>query len=278
MLAARPLLLAILLASMLGAHAAELVMETFALKHRTIEEIIPVLRPLIPPPGVVTGLNDRLVVKTTPDNLSAVAEVLGRIDQPPRRLVISVRQERAETLDALGASLDARVRAGDLTLSTGKAGRGEGSRAGVQVYGTESRDEGVTVQQVQTIEGHPALIRAGTSVPVGERYVFVGPAGVGVADSVRYLDLATGFYALPRVSGDRVTLDLSPHSARLGSAGGGVVDAQSAQAVVSGRLGEWLAVASSAEADTGRSGGIVYSTRKRGEMNRLILLKVEELP
>jgi hypothetical protein len=272
----RPVVLAALLTSVPCAGAAELVTETFALKYRTVEELAPVLRPLVPAPGVVTGLGDRLVVKTTPDNLSAVAEVLGRIDRPPRRLVISVRQERAENLDAIRASLDARVRAGDTTLSTGRPGPGEGSRARAQVYGTESRDEGVTLQHVQALEGRSALIRAGTSVPVNEGYVFVGPGGVGVADSVRYLDLTTGFYALPRVSGDRVTLDLSPYSARL--AGGGVIDTQSAATVVSGRLGEWLVVASSAETDTDRGTGIVYSTRKRGEMNRLILLKVDELP
>lgn len=264
-----------LLAAALATTAGELVTEVFPLHFRTVEEVAPVLRPLVPPPGAVTGLGDRLVVKTTPENLPAVAEVLGRIDQAPRRLLIRVRQDREENLDALRASAEARLRAGDLRLSTGRPGGDSGAR--VEVYGTESRDEGTTEQQVQTIDGRAALIRAGTSVPVGEQYLFVGPAGAGVAGSVRYLDLATGFYALPRVSGDQVTLELSPFSARPSGSGGGAFDTQAASSVVSGRLGEWLVVASSVESGEDRGSGILYSTRRRGETHRLILLRVDEL-
>jgi type II secretory pathway component GspD/PulD (secretin) len=283
---ARLAALALLLLGAALARAEGLVVEVIGLKHSTVDQVLPVLRPLVPAPGAVTGMNDQLVVRATPETLQSVRDVLERIDRAPRRLLISVRQERAENLDALGASLAGRVQAGDLTLSSGRAGSagvaagGEraGSRARVQVLGTESRDEGVVVQQVQALEGRSALIRVGQSVPVGERYVLAGPGGVTVADTVRYLDVSSGFYVLPRVSGDQVTLEISPHSARLSSAGGGVVDGQRADTVLSGRLGEWLVVASSANSDTARDVGVVYSTRRRGESNRLILVRVEEVP
>jgi hypothetical protein len=271
----RALAVVTLLAVALAAAASGLVTEVFTLRFRTVDEVASVLRPLVPAPGAVTGLGDRLVVKTTAENLPAVAEVLGRIDQAPRRLLIRVRQEREENLDALRASAEARLRAGDLRLSTGRPGGDSGAR--VEVYGTTSRDEGTTEQQVQTIDGRAALIRAGTSVPVGEQYLFVGPAGAGVAGSVRYLDLATGFYALPRVSGDQVTLELSPFSARASGSGGGVIDTQAASSVVSGRLGDWLVVASSVESGDDRGSGILSSTRRRGDTQRLILLRVDEL-
>ena len=268
----------VLVASALGAAAEELVIQVYALQYRTVEEVAPVLRPLVPEPGAVTGLGDRLVVKTSPGNLSTVEEVLSQLDREPRRLMISVRQEREEDLDALGASVGARVRVGDATVTAGRPGPGAGNRARVEVYGTDSRDEGVTTQKVQTLEGRAALVRAGTSVPVGEQYVFVGPGGPGVAGTVRYLDLATGFYALPRLSGDRVTLELSPFAARPAGVGGGVVDTQAASTVVSTRLGEWVVVASSVESAQDRGTGTVYSTRRRGETNRVILLRVDEVP
>lgn len=272
------ILLFILGAGAPGTPASELVIQVYALQYRTVEEVAPALRPLVPEPGAVTGLGDRLVVKTSPENLSTVQEVLNQLDREPRRLMIRVRQEREENLDALGASVGARVRVGDATVSAGRTGPGAGNRARVDVYGTDSRDEGVTTQKVQTLEGRAALVRAGTSVPVGERYVFVGPGGAGVASTVRYLDLATGFYALPRLSGDRVTLELSPFAARPAGVGGGVVDTQAASTVVSTRLGEWVVVASSVESAQDRGTGTVYATRRRGEANRVILLRVDEVP
>ena len=279
--------LAALLVLWLGStlvQAGDLVVEVIGLRHSTVEDVLPVLRPLVPPPGGMSGMNGQLVVRATADDLEVVREVLDRIDRAPRRLLISVRQELAEHIDALGASLAGRVRAGDAAFSVGRGGlagatgdRGPvGGRVGV--LGTEGRDEGVTVQQVQGLEGRPALIRTGQSVPVGERFVLAGPAGLTVADTVRYLDLTTGFYVLPRVSGDQVTVEISPHRMRLGSAGGGVVDGQRADTVLSGQLGDWIVVASSADSDVARESGTVYSTRRRGEVHRLILVRVEELP
>jgi type II secretory pathway component GspD/PulD (secretin) len=287
-MAGRPLVVVAVLALSLSVQAGETAIETFDLEYRTAEEVVPLLRPLVPRPGVVTGMRDQVIVRGSPEAIQAVAEVLERLDRAPRRLMISVRQERSGSLDALGASLEARVRTGEVTASAGgppeaegglTAGvSSEGAGARARVLGTRTRDEAALLQQVQTLEGRAALIRTGESVPVGERYVVVGPAGAGVADTVRYLDVTSGFWVLPRVSGDRVTLEVSPHSARLAERGAGVVDVQSAETVVSGRLGDWIVVASTAHTDSGASTGIAHSTRRRGELGRLILVRVEELP
>lgn len=270
------------------ARAEALVVETFTLRYLTVEEAVPVLRPLVSEQGAVTGMHSQLIVRGTRADLDSVAAVLDQVDRAPRRLVLSVRQERAASVDRRGGSVDARVEAGDVTLSTGRdhrpgpglsvGGGGERSRADVRVIGTRGRDEGTILQRVQTLEGRAALVRTGQSVPVGERYVFLGPGGAGVADTVRYLDVATGFWVLPRVSGDEVTLELSAYAAQLPARGGGAVATQRADAVLSGRLGEWIEVASTTSAERGSEAGIVYGTRRRDEGSHVILLRVEELP
>lgn len=287
-MAGRPLVVVAALALSLSVRAGDAAIGTFDLEHRTAEEVVPLIRPLVPSPGVVTGMGDQLIVRGSPEAIQAVADVLERIDRAPRRLMVSVRQERAGSLDALEASLAARVRAGEVTASVGgPRDAGAGATAGVRsddvlararVLGTRTRDEGAVLQQVQTLEGRAALIRTGESVPVGERYVVVGPAGAGPADTVRYLDVTSGFWVLPRVSGDQVTLEVSPYSARLAERGAGVVDVQRAETVVSGRLGDWIVVASTAHTEASASAGVAHSTRRRGELGRLILVRVEELP
>jgi len=70
------------------------------------------------------------------------------------------------------------------------------------------------VQTLQLLEGNSAFVRTGQSAPVPQRQVLRtivnGQIVERVIDSVEYRDVMTGFYALPRLAGDRVTLEISP--------------------------------------------------------------------
>ncbi|MCW8880707.1 MAG: hypothetical protein OQK92_00240, partial [Sedimenticola sp.] len=37
-------------------------------------------------------MNDQLIIRTSPENLSEIRKIIQRLDQPPRRLMIAVRQ------------------------------------------------------------------------------------------------------------------------------------------------------------------------------------------
>ena len=263
----------------------ELVTEVIPLGYRTLQEMIPVVEPLVPPPGTVTGMNDQLVVRTTPDNIAAIKDVLSKLDSPPRKLVISVRQGRWEDLRMYLAESTGSYRKDDVKISAGeplREGRGasasvdgdRNSRINARVWSNRSQDDEVGIQRIQAVEGREAFIQTGKSVPVADRYRY-GWRGAG--GSVRYKDVPTGFYVLPRVKGDRVTLDVSPFSSRQSPHGGAKFDYQTANTVVSGRLGEWILVGGSEEDGTFSGKGTVYSTRRDSNVNKTILLKVTEL-
>ncbi len=268
--------------------AQSMVTEVITLHYRTVDEVATILKPLVPPPGAVTGLQSQLVVRTTPENLQAVREVLEKVDQAPRRLMISVKQERNADTNGLRTDLSGRITAGDLTVSSGRPeARGTGlvvnatseagSRGSMRVLSTRSANNEVGVQRIQALEGRPAFIRAGRSVPVAERSLISSGTGTTVQDTVSYKDVTSGFYVLPRVSGNRVTLEIAPHSAHLSRGGGGKIDFQEARTVISGRLGEWLEVGGTLGESTDSGSGTAYSTRRRGDSSTVILLKVEEL-
>ena len=149
------------------------------------------------------------------------------------------------------------------------------SRINARVWGNRSQDDEVGIQRVRAVEGQEAFIQTGKSVPVADRYRY-GWRGTG--GSVRYKDVPTGFYVLPRVNGDRVNLEVSPFSSRESPHGGAKFDYQTANTVVSGRLGEWIAVGGSEEDPTFSGRGTTYSTRRDSNVNKSILLKVTELP
>ncbi|MGH8598792.1 MAG: hypothetical protein ACREXT_19265 [Gammaproteobacteria bacterium] len=56
-----------------------------------------------------------------------------------------------------------------------------------------------------------------------------GPSGVFITEGIQYRDLNSGFYIVPRVNSEQVTLSISPQRERLDPTGGGATDTQSAQ-------------------------------------------------
>lgn len=90
--------------------------------------------------------------------------------------------------------------------------------AGVRLYQDRSRESDTGVHHVQTLEGREAHIGTGTSLPLGERTIYARSGGARVHDAIRYRDLTSGFYVVPSLNGNIVTLDISSRSMRTTSA------------------------------------------------------------
>jgi len=257
----------------LAAAADEL--EIITLKYRSAEQVIPVIRPLIAPGGSVSGMQNQLVLRTTKANLEDIRKVLASLDAQPRRLMIYVRQDAESASTQHGAELSGRVGSG--AVGPGERARGQ-SRPGVtaRIYDSRGATDDRITQQLQVLEGNPAYIHVGQSVPVPAQTVTRTPNGLVVTDSVTYRDLTTGFEVVPRVSGERVFLDISPRrEIPAGSRGG--ADVQRAVTSVSGRLGEWLELGGSSRDESRSDSGLLRGGTGARTDTRRIWVKVEEL-
>lgn len=236
------------------------------LRYRSADEVIPILKPLLVPGGTISGLQDKLVVRTTAPNLAELRKVLDLIDAVPARLMILVRQEAS----AIGSDQDAEV--------SGRVGSGSDSvRARVQ--SSRSDRSGGGTQSVQIVEGNAAFIRHGTSVPIRSRQTTIGPGGVMThTDTIEHRDVDTGFYAQPRLSGDRVTVQLAARRDSLSEAGRGALRIERVEAVVSGRLGEWIEVAGIEQDEIRDDAGTIYYRSSSGADRRRTFIKVERMP
>lgn len=264
---------------------AEMVLEVLPLKYRTVEEVLPILKPLVAKEGTVSGMNNRLIVRTTPANLAELRRVLDDLDRAPRRLLITVRQSADRSEEGSGARLSGEIGGsrGRLTLPEDRSDRGAVAEARqgdsalrARVYGTQSTEQGGETQQLQVLEGRSAYIQVGRSIPVPQRQTVISGGRVTVYDTTSYQDATRGFYVLPRVSGDRVTLEINPQSNTPGTRPG-EVNVQQISTVVSGRLGEWLEVGGVSQERSSEASGTVYSTRSLSTDQRRVLLKVEEM-
>jgi len=275
--------------SLLGlAHAAEKqVLEVIPLGYRQAEEIIPMLRPLLAPGGTVSGMKNQLIVRTTPANLAELKKVLAAVDAAPRRLMISVRQTSGMDDSRDAASLQGSVGVGDNARVTVPGRRNTGD-PGVSVQTGRTRVEGniastqsarndQVTQTVQVLEGNPAFIRAGQSVIVPNNQVIDSLTGGTIIQGGQTVQANTGFYATPRVSGHRVTLEISTSRERLRNPDVGAVSGQHVSTVVSGQLGEWIEIGGSTQSMEREEGEVLARTRDARRHDTRLLLKVDEV-
>ena len=223
-------------------------LEIIPLRHRTVDQVLPALRPLLEPGGTLSGQNSQLFVRTSPGNLAELKQALEAIDRPLRRLQISVRFD--EALDAASQGVEASGRIGN-----------RGAR--VDVRGQDSRSSGSerVDQRIQVLEGGRAFIMTGQSVPMPT---------TTTRDTMVIRETATGFEAMPRLAGDTVLLDIAPRRETLDQQ-------QHLATTVRARLGEWFEVGGAATSTQRDDRGIASASRSRSTESRRVWLKVEEI-
>lgn len=245
--------------------AADTRLEVFDLKHRPADQLVATVQPLLAEDEVVQGHGFQLILRARPQTIDQVRTLLQRLDRAPQRLRISVRHTADVSNVRRGVAAGGRV----------KPGEGE---VRVRVYGTDDRQDSSASQQIQVLEGNPAFIAFGQSVPVGERTLIIDHGGGTVHDSVRYRDVTSGFYVLPHVVDQRVHLRISPRRETLSPSGAGVVDVQRASTVIEGPLREWIELGGTLDRSAEEGRGIVYSTTGRSLWRSRIAVKVDVLP
>lgn len=228
-------------------------LEIIPLRASTVERVLPALRPLLEPGATLSGMNNQLFLRASAGNRAEIRRALAAIDRPARQLEIRISRQRGA--DGNSAGMDGQAR----------------------VWGTQALRQENASQVVRALEGSPAQIQIGQSLPVPMRQVILGPSGAVVSDTTVYRDIAQGFQVLPTVSGNLVTLELFQQAESAGPYGAGSVNGQRLSTTVSGRLGEWIRVGGSGQsAEAGQFGTAGLSSREMRDQQSL-WLRVDEV-
>lgn len=254
--------------------------EVITLHHRSAEDLIPLLQPLVGETGVVSGRGDQLLLRTTPERLSQIRTLLTQLDRPPRRLRISVQQlSHAEDQQRNGA-----VR-GSLQYRADGPKDADGGSTWLHGEAKErsTRRADRLLQQVQVLDGNEAYIQVGKDIPQVRSIELVNPAYPdgdvsGGYYGIQRRTVTSGFYVRPRVHGDWVTLEIAPQREQQAPRGGGRIDTHQVATTLTGPLGEWLELGRVRSDDRVTDQEVIRSTRFEDQREARILVKVEVLP
>ena len=264
-------------------------MKVVQLQHRSADEVLPLIRPLLSDGEVASGMGDQLILSTSPEKLAQIKQILASFDRAPRRLRISVMQDVDQATLARMREVSGRVRLGNSArLDVPGSGNQNGLNVQLQQGGDtlnariedrDSQNKDHKTQKVSVLEGGRAYIRVGQTVPIPQRQIIQHPWGTEVVEQTQYQDVSSGFYVSPRIRGDNVTLDISTQNDSLGNMQGNypVQNVQRSATTVSGRLGEWMEMGGVSQHQESRNDSLSSRSSSSTDDNRNIFIKVEEI-
>jgi hypothetical protein len=227
------------------------------LKVRDAQDLIRMLRPLAGPEVAIGGSDRHLILRAAPERLDELSRIVSELDRPARPLVISVFQGRMAETQPLGSGPEAK---------TGEAATAPALESGeTRVHRTAGRLD--ATQRIRVGEGEPAFIAAGSRRPHSDYVFSFAPAGLYPWGRSEVRHNARGFLVRAHVIGDSVSVELEPflEHVRVEEAAS---ELQRARSRVSGRLGEWIAVAQTEVGEVPEAKGALrrHSTPGPGEL------------
>ncbi len=245
------------------------VMEIIPLYHRTAEDIKPILIPLLEGSEQVIANNSSLIIKATPARLEELKRLINNLDTPLNNLTITVIQSKTKTAEQLNASANIRL----------YTNRHNTSKLSGQIRGRFAQTEGLnqsdSTQVINTLEGRSATIKTGVTYPV--QNINITNSGYGypsISSNTQLIETSTGFIVTPRLSGDQVTLEITPWSDHLNNRGS--IDSHGANTTIRVRLGEWVEIGGISENSQTTINGTLSHAYSTANNNLRLLIKVEK--
>jgi hypothetical protein len=254
-----------------GLVLADYPIEIIPLRHQTVEQMLPVLKPFAGDGGTVTGMNGQLIIKASPQNLQQLRSIVNKFDRTPRQLRILVRQGEIAQGQRRGVAVNGSIPVGEHgNISIGGS---DDNEVNVHIQDRFYSRDSQADRYVRATEGMPAFIRTGVSVPLTTTYAdHWGRYRVEHS----YHDVASGFYVIPWINGNRVSLEISPfRGAPVGNSG--MVRVQEINTRVGGRLGEWIGIGGIEVQDNTGGDGISGAGSRSSVSQMPVSVKVELL-
>lgn len=250
-----------------SAWAAGQSLEMIELQHRSAQELLPILRPLLGPGEAVSGRDGQLILRAGPETLQRLRPVIRRLDTARRDLRIEVLRSRRMLSDAERLEAAARISVGGAS-TPGPASDASATLKieGGRRYATASQD---SLHSLRVTEGRRAYIDTGGAVPYPSAVISGGVVQGGIA----YQRLREGFAVLPQLQGDAVRLHIEPIAERPDPATG-AVERQAAATVLNARLGEWVLLGGVSEGRRQHAAAAGSRYRSGGRNDWYIYLRV----
>ena len=245
-------------------------MEIITVNNRPASEVKTLLAPLLQPEDVVVANGANLIIRTTPERLIEIQQIISKLDTPLENLIITVVQGRNISADEFNAAANFKAH-----ITTRDSYRNP-VQVSARLRQTKNNSTTDNTQTLRTLDGQPAYIKVGNVDPV--KNIQHHPSNYGypaISTHTQYIEASTGFAVTPRLTGkNQVILDISPWSDQMGN--NRQISTQGAHTTLQAKLGEWLEIGGNIENSQSTTRGIMSEVRSTQTGSMHILIKVEK--
>lgn len=244
------------------------------LQHRFAEDLLPMIQPLAGEDGVVTGMQNQLIIRAQPERLTEIEQVIASMDVARTHLKITVR--RQNQLDASQSEVDisGRKRIGNVAISTSRYPRQAQDGAQIDIQNNNSTLKQNNQQFINVVDGEFAFIQVGQSVPFTQEWHTFTHRYTQVQRTTEFVNISTGFAVRPRSVGAQIELDITPRIAQLNQQG--FIDFESLRTVVRVNKGEWFDLGGTMQQNDEVSRAILSFKNKAQTHNHALSIRVDD--
>lgn len=241
------------------------------LKHRFAEDILPIVQPMVGESGTANAMDNHLIIRTTPDRMAAIEQVVAQFDVAHRNIRIEISHENNMQMEGSRATISGRGRIdnGEIVIGDRPPRR---SGANVEIGKSSSQISQRGGEFVTVMDGADAFIRVGQSVPYTQQWAVFTQRYAHIGQATEFRDITTGFAVRPRYIGDEVEIEIAPRIARLNSSG--FIDFEELATTVRLRPGEWLDLGGTMSARDEVSRAILSSGSASASESTALMIRV----
>jgi len=208
------------------------------LQYRFVEDILPIIQPLAGNDGAVTGMQNHLIIRASPEKMREIEQVVATLDVIRQNFKITVRRENNLQTTQDGVDINGRNQVGSVKIGTSKypTDSRDGIRLGIDSRRNSTKNR--SNQFINVLDGESAFIRVGQSLPFTQGWRLLTRRYISIQQSIEFIDISTGFVVRPRSIGNQIELEIIPRIAQLNQKG--FIDFEELSTVVRAKKGEWL--------------------------------------
>ena len=249
----------------------------FDLKHRTANDVIPILKPLLNSGESISGNGYLLLINTTTARAKEIETLLDRIDQAVKTLRIYVTSDEHLARTDNEISISARASSGDSSVVVGNPPR---KGDGITIKGRYQTldNERLNTHFVNVQEGSPAFVSREQIRLIPVTTFIRRGIGVSAIDHTLPITNEDGFYVEARTPDNQhANIKLSSTINTDDNQSIYRNESQSIATQLRVPLGVWTEIGGVTESSQTNATGIINRTKSRQERNNKIFLKIELL-
>ena len=244
------------------------------LQHRFADDLLPIIQPLAGEGSVVTGMQNQLIIRTSPEKMAEIEQVIASMDVARINLKITVRRQGQFESSQNGLDVSGRKRIGNVAISTNRYPRRARDGVQIDIQNNSSTTKQNNQQFINVVDGEFAFIQVGQSVPFTQELRTFAHRYTHIQLTTKFVEVSTGFVVHPRSVGEQIELDITPRIAQLNQQG--FIDFEELRTVVRVNKGEWFDLGGAMQQNDEVSRAILSFKNKAQTQNNVLNIRVDD--